>query len=78
MLPIFTERLTPPPFVFSSAPGDEPPPDEEGDPPPPGVGKIKPPTVNQPASSESQIGIKPPTATDTGEGPVDDVPPSNE
>jgi hypothetical protein len=37
-----------------------------GDPETPGS-KIKPPTVNQPASSESDAGIKPPTASDTAE-----------
>ena len=74
MLHTHTERLPVLPLIFSAQPGDPPPPGEEGDPPPPGDVKIKPPTVNQPASSESVADIKPPTATDepatTGDTPI--------
>jgi len=69
MLHIPAERLTPLPFVFSSEPSD-PLADEKGDQPATG-GKIKPPTVNQPASSEGDAGIKPPTVSSTS----DDGPP---
>jgi hypothetical protein len=70
MLHTSTESVPVRPLIFSAQPGDPPPPDEEGDSLTGDLGgKIKPPTVNQTDSSD--VAIKPPTAIDEAEGPID-------
>jgi hypothetical protein len=69
MLQISTSRPNTLPLVyFAPETGDPEPPGGKGDPEPPG---IKPPTVNQTNTSQSEVGIKPPTAT----APPDAEPP---
>lgn len=51
--------------------------DTTGDPETPPGGKIKPPTVNQPAGSESDSDIKPPTETATDDSEIPIIPPGS-